>query len=228
MFSRSKPWGVILGVIFFLVFSSLAYAALGDRLLTKGSRGPEVVELQERLSMLGYQVGPADGIFGPKTQAGVRLFQKEHGLTVDGIAGPNTIRELKRLTGESVTTGGTKVGYKSSDINLLAKLVNGEARGEPYRGQVAVAAVVLNRIKSSSFPNSIPDVVYQQGAFTAVADGQIWRTPSSSAVKAAYEALGGTDPSYGSLFFFNPATSNSKWIWSRPQVIQIGKHIFAR
>ncbi|NLM20868.1 MAG: spore cortex-lytic enzyme [Peptococcaceae bacterium] len=222
---------LLLGVIFLavlLVVSSLSYAALGDRLLARGSRGPEVTELQKRLQMLGYVVGPIDGIFGRQTESAVRLFQKEHGLAVDGLVGKNTVRELKRLTGQTVTTGGKAVGYKNSDVNLLARLVSAEAKGEPYRGQVAVAAVVLNRVKSPQFPNSIPDVIYQPGAFSPVANGQIWKEPVSSAIKAANEALAGTDPSYGALFFFNPAKTTSMYIWSRPQIIQIGNHIFAR
>lgn len=230
MFSRFRL--LIMLTTFFLVLtmctSSISNAALGDRLLSRGSRGPEVAELQKRLQMLGYVVGSIDGVFGAQTQARVRLFQKEHGLTADGIAGPKTINELKRLTGQSVTAGGTSVGYKNSDVNLLARLVSAEAKGEPYRGQVAVAAVVLNRVKSSSFPNTIPDVIYEPGAFSPVANGEIWKEPVSSAVKAANEALNGTDPAYGALFFFNPAKTNNRYIWSRPQIIQIGKHIFAR
>lgn len=230
MFFRKRSWLILTTVFFVLTIciASSSNAALGDRLLAKGSRGVEVTELQKRLQMLGYVVGPIDGIFGAKTEAGVRLFQKEHGLAVDGIAGPRTIGELKRLTGQSVTAGGTAVGYKNSDINLLARLVSAEAKGEPYRGQVAVAAVVLNRIKSASFPNSIPDVIYEPGAFSPVANGEIWKEPVSSAINATYEALNGTDPAYGALFFFNPAKTTNKYIWSRPQIIQIGKHIFAR
>lgn len=208
--------------------SSISNAALGDRVLARGSRGSEVTELQKRLQMLGYVVGPIDGIFGRQTEARVRLFQKEHGLAVDGIAGPRTISELKRLTGQSVTTGGTSVGYKNSDITLLARLVSAEAKGEPYKGQVAVAAVVLNRIKSSEFPNTIPDVIYQPGAFSPVADGSIWNEPVSSAIRATNEALNGTDPAYGALFFFNPAKTSNRYIWSRPQIITIGRHIFCR
>lgn len=219
--------GVVLGLLIF-AFSSFSDAALGDRMLARGSRGPEVAELQKRLSMLGYVVGPIDGIFGPQTDARVRLFQKEHGLVQDGIAGPKTIRELKRLTGQTVNVGGTAVGYKNSDINLLARIVSAEAKGEPYRGQVAVAAVVLNRVKNPSFPNSIPDVIYQPGAFSPVANGEIWKEPVSSAYQAANEALTGTDPSYGALFFFNPAKTTNKYIWSRPQTVRIGNHIFAR
>jgi len=211
-----------------LCTSSVCEAALGDRLLARGARGSEVTELQKRLNMLGYVVGPIDGIFGSQTEKAVRLFQKEHGLAVDGIVGPQTVRELKRLTGQSVTAGGTSVGYKSSDINLLARLVSAEAKGEPYRGQIAVAAVVLNRVKSPQFPNTIPDVIYQPGAFSPVANGEIWKEPVSSAISAVHEALNGTDPSYGAVFFFNPAKTTNAYIWSRPQIVKIGNHIFCR
>lgn len=228
MFFRSRPWVIVIAVIFVLTIVTVSQAALGDRNLARGSRGSEVTELQKRLNMLGYVVGPIDGIFGRQTEAGVRLFQKERGLKVDGIAGPQTVGLLKKMTGESVTAGGTPVGYKNSDIELLARLVNAEAKGEPYRGQVAVAAVVLNRIKSSSFPNSIPDVIYEPRAFSPVADGAINKSATSSAIKATHEALNGTDPAYGALFFFNPAKTNNSFIWSRPQIIQIGNHIFAR
>ena len=228
MFFRSRPWIIVIAVIFLLTIVTVSQAALGDRNLARGSRGPEVTELQKRLNMLGYVVGPIDGIFGRQTEAGVRLFQKERGLKVDGIAGRQTIGLLKKMTGESVTVGGTPVGYKNSDIELLARLVNAEAKGEPYKGQVAVAAVVLNRIKSSSFPNSIPDVIYEPRAFSPVANGQIRNPASSSAIRATQEALNGTDPAYGALFFFNPAKTNNAFVWSRPQIIQIGKHIFAR
>ena len=225
---RSLLIFTVLLVLISLCSSAVCEAALGDRLLARGSRGPEVTELQKRLSMLGYVVGPIDGIFGRQTEAGVRLFQKEHGLAVDGIVGPRTVRELKRLTGQSVTAGGTRVGYKNSDINLLARLVSAEAKGEPYRGQIAVAAVVLNRVKSPLFPNTIPDVIYQPGAFSPVANGEIWKEPVSSAINAVHEALTGTDPSYGALFFFNPAKTSNAYIWSRPQITKIGNHIFAR
>lgn len=228
MFFRSRPWVIVIAVILVLAITTVSQAALGDRNLSRGSRGADVTELQKRLNMLGYVVGPIDGIFGRQTEAGVLRFQRERGLRVDGIAGPQTISLLKKMTGESVTAGGTAVGYKNSDIELLARLVSAEAKGEPYRGQVAVAAVVLNRIKSSSFPNTIPDVVFEPRAFSPVADGSIRNHATSSAIKATHEALNGTDPSYGAVFFFNPAKTNNAFIWSRPQIIQIGNHIFAR
>ncbi|RNC28588.1 MAG: Spore cortex-lytic enzyme [Candidatus Dichloromethanomonas elyunquensis] len=217
-----------IAIVLSICTSSVSNAALGDRTLARGSRGPEVADLQKRLSRLGYVIGPIDGIYGTRTQARVKLFQKEHGLTSDGIAGSRTIAELKRLTGQSVNSGGTSIGYKNSDVNLLARLVSAEAKGEPYRGQIAVAAVVINRIKSSSFPNTIPDVIYQPGAFSPVNNGQIWQEPVSSAINAVNEALRGTDPAYGALFFFNPAKTSNGYVWSRPQIVQIGHHIFTR
>ncbi|ADY56664.1 spore cortex-lytic enzyme [Syntrophobotulus glycolicus DSM 8271] len=228
MFFHRKKWSLLIALALILLISAVGYSALGDRTLSRGSRGPEVVDLQKRLSMLGYVTGPQDGIFGRKTNAAVRLFQKEHGLTVDGMAGTNTIRELKRLTGTTTSSGGTSVGLKNSDIDLLAHLVSGEARGEPYRGQIAVAAVVLNRIDSRSFPNSVSDIVYQPGAFSCVDDGQLYRNPTSSSYRAVYEALAGTDPSYGAIYFFNPSKTSNRFIWSRSQILQIGNHIFAR
>ena len=226
---RVRPLGLaIIGVVLTLMLTAVAYAALGDHVLGRGARGPEVSELQQKLARLGYVIGPIDGKFGAKTQAAVTRFQRERGLKVDGVAGPQTIKELKLLSGESTTASGKPVGYKNSDANLLARLVNAEARGEPYRGQVAVAAVVLNRIKSSEFPNTIADIVYQPAAFSSVSDGQINLAPNSSAIRAAREAMTGVDPSYGALFFFNPAKTSNKYIWSRPQIIQIGNHIFAR
>jgi len=228
MLRRIKPWGIILAILFLLGVSGVAFGALGDHLLSKGARGPEVSELQKRLTQLGFVLGPVDGIFGSKTEAAVRRYQKERGLKVDGIAGPETIKDLKLLTGASTTAGGKAVGFKNSDVDLLARVISAEARGEPYRGQVAVGAVILNRIESSQFPNSIPDIVYQPRAFSSVDDGQIYMQASSSAVKAAYEALSGSDPSRGALYFFNPAKTSNKFIWSRPQITKIGNHIFAR
>lgn len=227
MFFHRKKWSIFVALTLILLMSSVAFSALGDRTLSRGSRGPEVVDLQRRLNMLGYVTGPQDGIFGRKTYSAVRLFQKEHGLAVDGMAGTRTIQELKRLTGTSTSSGGKSVGLKSSDIDLLAHVVSAEARGEPYRGQIAVAAVVLNRIDSRSFPNTVTDIVYQPGAFSCVDDGQLYNNPSSSSYNAVYEALNGTDPSYGAIYYFNPAKTSNRFIWSRPQIVQIGNHIFA-
>ncbi len=228
MLRRSSLSVILCSIILLVAISSSAsFAALGDRTLARGSRGSEVTELQRRLASLGYVVA-VDGIYGSQTQARVRLFQKDQRLAIDGIAGPKTIARLKLMTGASSNAGGKNVGYKSSDIDLLVRVVSAEAKGEPYRGQVAVAAVVLNRLKSSSFPNSIPDIIYEPRAFEPVANGTLWKEPVASARQAVNEALAGTDPSYGALFFFNPAKTSNAFVWSRPQTTQIGKHIFAR
>lgn len=188
-----------------------------------GSSGNEVTQIQTKLKRWGYYNGNIDGIYGSKTVAAVRLFQSKNGLTVDGIAGPKT---LAAMGISSSSSGGSSVS--NNDLNLLAHLVYAEARGEPYAGQVGVAAVVLNRVKSSKFPNSVAGVIYQPGAFDAVSDGQINYSPNSTAVNAARDALNGWDPTYGCIYYFNPSTATSKWIWSRPYVITIGKHRFCR
>ena len=226
---RIRPWGVLaIGLILSIALSGIAYGALGDRLLGRGSKGPEVIELQKKLAQLGYGVGTADGKFGSKTEAAIRSFQKDHGLRVDGFAGTQTIKELQRLTGQSTNSTGKTVGYKNIDTNLLARCVNAEARGEPYVGQVAVAAVILNRIADPAFPKTVADIIYQPQAFSSVNDGQINLPPSPSAIRAAQEAVSGSDPSGGAVFFFNPAKTKNKYIWSRPEIKQIGNHIFTK
>ena len=188
-----------------------------------GSRGDEVKQIQQKLKNWGYYNGAVDGIYGSKTLEAVKYFQRKNGLTVDGIAGPATLKAMG-IFNSSTSSGSSN----SSDLNLLARLVYGEARGEPYTGQVAVAAVVLNRVKSSKFPNSIAGVIYQPGAFDVVSDGQINMSPNSTAIKAAQDALNGWDPSYGSIYYFNPNTATSSWIWSRPHVVTIGNHRFCK
>lgn len=226
---RVRPWGgLIIGLILSIALSGIAYAALGDRLLGRGSKGTEVKELQSKLAQLGYGVGAVDGKFGAKTESAVRNFQKDHGLRVDGLAGTQTIKEINSLAGQSTNGSGKAVGYKNIDTNLLARAVNAEARGEPYLGQVAVAAVILNRITDPAFPKTIADIIYQPQAFSSVNDGQINLPPSASAIRAAQEAESGVDPSKGALFFFNPAKTKNKYIWSRPQILQIGNHIFTK
>lgn len=177
--------------------------------------------IQTKLKRWGYYTGSIDGIYGPLTKKAVRYFQSKNGLAVDGIVGPATARAL----GMTLSSSGSS--QSSNDLNLLARCVYAEARGEPYTGQVAVAAVVLNRVKSASFPNTIAGVIYQPYAFTAVDDGQINLTPNSTAYKAAQDALNGWDPTYGCLYYYNPATATSSWIWSRQTVVTIGKHVFA-
>ena len=189
-----------------------------------GSRGDEVVQIQTKLKRWGYYSGNIDGIYGSQTLSAVKWFQSKNGLTVDGIAGPKTLEAMGIYS--SSNGGGTS--SSNSDLNLLARLVYAEARGEPYTGQVAVAAVVLNRVKSSSFPNTIAGVIYQSGAFSVVADGQINLTPNSTAKKAAQDAINGWDPTYGSIYYFNPKTATSSWIWSRPVTVVIGNHRFCK
>lgn len=189
-----------------------------------GSRGTEVRTIQEKLKRWGYYSGSVDGIYGSQTVSAVKKFQKKNGLTVDGIAGTQTLKAM----GITSSSSSSSSSNNSSNVNLLARVVYGEARGEPYTGQVAVAAVVLNRVKSSKFPNSISGVVYQNGAFDAVADGQINMTPDATAKKAAQDALNGWDPSYGAIYYFNPSTATNKWIWSRPMTVTIGKHRFCK
>ena len=189
-----------------------------------GSRGTEVKTIQEKLKRWGYYSGSVDGIYGSQTVSAVKKFQKKNGLTVDGIAGTQTLKAM----GITSSSSSSSSSNNSSNVNLLARVVYGEARGEPYTGQVAVAAVVLNRVKSSKFPNTISGVVYQSGAFDAVADGQINMTPDTTAKKAAQDALNGWDPSYGAIYYFNPSTATNKWIWSRPMTVTIGKHRFCK
>lgn len=191
-----------------------------------GSRGDEVIQIQTKLKRWGYYSGNIDGIYGTQTLNAVKYFQRKNGLTVDGIAGKNTLEAIGifNSSGNSSSSNSTT----TSDLNLLARVVYGEARGEPYAGQVAVAAVVLNRVRSSSFPNTISGVVYQSGAFTAVSDGQINLTPNTTAYNAARDALNGWDPSGGAIYYFNPNTATNAWIWSRPHIVTIGKHRFCK
>ena len=189
-----------------------------------GSRGDEVKQIQTKLKNWGYYNGSVDGIYGSKTVEAVKYFQRKNGLTADGIAGTKTLSAMG--INNSGSSGAT--ASNDSNLNLLSRLIFGEARGEPYVGQVAVGAVVLNRVKSSSFPNTIAGVIYQNGAFDVVSDGQINLVQNSTAKKAAQDALNGWDPSYGAIYYFNPNTATSKWIWSRPMTVTIGKHRFCK
>lgn len=186
-----------------------------------GSRGEEVRQIQTKLKSLGYYSGSVDGIFGSATQSAVRSFQRDKGLSVDGIAGPKTLSAL----GIKSSASGQ---YSSNDIYLLAKVIAAEARGEPYTGQVAVGAVILNRVEHSSFPDSIAGVVYQSGAFTCVTDSNWSTEPNDTAKKAARDAINGWDPSGGAIYYYNPAKTSNKWIRTRPVILTIGRHIFCR
>ena len=192
--------------------------------IVKGDTTANVRVVQQRLYNLGYYTYKVDRIWGTRTKTAVKKFQKNKGLVADGIVGAKTEKAL----GITLTSGGSTSNTTSSELNLLARCVYSESRGEPYTGQVAVAAVVLNRVRSSKFPNTIAGVIYQKGAFTAVSDGQINLTPNESAYKAARDALNGWDPTSGCLYYYNPATATSKWIWSLKVELTIGKHSFAR
>lgn len=190
-----------------------------------GSRGTEVTQIQTKLKRWGYYSGNIDGIYGTQTVNAVKYFQRKNRLTVDGIAGPATLRAMGIMSSSNSSSSSSSY---NSNLNLLAKVIYSEARGEPYTGQVAVGAVCMNRVKSSSFPNTLSGVVYQKGAFDAVSDGQINLTPNSTARKAAQDALNGWDPSYGAIYYFNPSTATNKWIWSRPVTVTIGNHRFCK
>lgn len=211
-----------------LNYNIFDYMQLSRSTLSRyGSRGSEVTNIQSRLRSWGYYTGWIDGIYGYSTYTSVKYFQRYNGLTADGIAGPRTLSALGLPTGTYTGTGTTTSTY-STNVNLLAHLITGEARGEPYRGQVAVGAVILNRVGDSRFPKTIAGVIYSPGAFDAVADGQINMSPLPECRNAAIDALNGWDPSYSAVYYFNPSTATNKWIWSRPQTIEIGNHIFAR
>ena len=205
---------IIISLILILcIFSLTAYS------LSKfGSQSEEVIQIQTRLKKWGYYDGEVDGIYGSATKNAVILFQKINGLTADGIAGSKTLAAMG-------ISGGTS-DNSSSDYELLARIISAEARGEPYIGQVAVGAVVLNRIEHPSFPDTMSGVIYQNGAFSCLQDGQFYEPISASAYKAATDALNGLDPSGGAIYYYNPKTATSKWIFSRPVITTIGDHRF--
>lgn len=208
-----------------LVLCGLVLCLLPARadVLSTGSRGERVALIQQRLKEWGDYTGEVDGIFGRGTYEAVVQFQRRNGLSADGIVGAKTAEAL----GISLTGEVSAALYQESELSLLARLVSGEARGEPYIGQVAVAAVVLNRVRSDAFPDTISGVIFQPGAFDAVWDGQFDMTPTASALRAARDALNGWDPTGGCTYYYNPDTATSEWIWSRPVQLTIGQHAFA-
>ena len=215
-----RLWQILVILLINLLIITLVFSSSADALSRMGSTGSEVREIQTRLKKWGYYSGSVDGIYGTRTKNAVIYFQRKNGLRVDGIAGPATLAAM----GIQSTTNDT--GYSTNDYNLLARLISAEARGEPYVGQVAVGAVVLNRVAHSSFPNSISGVIYQSGAFTCLYDGQFNKAVADSAYKAARDALNGWDPSGGAIYYYNPVTSTNSWIYSRPIITTIGKHRF--
>lgn len=204
--------------IFIIALAQYASAEL----YKKGSSGATVREIQTRLQAWGYYSGAIDGVYGSKTEKAVKYFQQKNGLSADGQVGSLTLAALGITSASSSSTASSSGG----NIDLLARLISAEARGEPYEGQVAVGAVVLNRVKHPSFPNSVSGVIFQHEAFSCVADGQFNEPVSESAYRAARDALNGWDPSGGAIYYFNPAKATSSWIWSRPAIVTIGDHIF--
>ena len=208
------------------LFGANAVAAV---VLSIGSRGENVTKVQKRLIQYDYLDGTADGIYGEETTAAVRLFQRRNGLSVDGKVGPATAAALGvSLSASGSTSASSTAAIVSSDHRLLSKLVYAEARGEPYKGMVAVAAVVLNRVRSSSFPNTISGVIYQKGAFSCVSNGSINNTPNNQSIRAALDALNGWDPTGGCLYYYNPRLTDDTWIRTRTVQTVIGNHYFAR
>lgn len=229
MFKKLFGWKRLLlyvSIVVITYFSTLAYLTPYNnsvRALTYyyGSKGDVVYVIQKKLKNWGYYNGSIDGIYGYNTYLAVRKFQSKNGLRVDGVVGDRTLQALGINSGSQTTTS-------SRDVDLLARLINGEARGEPYEGQVAVGAVVLNRTRNPKFPSTVAGVIYQPGAFTAVVDGQINARIEQNSINAARDALNGWDPSGGAIYYFNPSTATSSWIWSRPLIKVIGKHRFCK
>ena len=195
-------------------------------LYKRGASGATVTEIQKRLKAWGYYNGAVDGVYGSRTEAAVRYFQRKNGLAADGQVGDATLAALGIPASGGGGSGSSSGGSYDGDLYLLARIISAEARGEPYTGQVAVGAVVLNRVKHPSFPDTLSGVIYQTDAFTAVSDGQFDQPIAESAYRAAQDALNGSDPSGGAIYYFNPATATSAWIWSRPLIVTIGSHRF--
>lgn len=221
--------GAVIGTTGQTAQESASFPVVQTAVLKQGSRGGEVKEVQRRLKAWGYYKGNVDGVYGAQTIEAVKAFQRKNGLTPDGIAGKSTFAALGMNESVRVLSGNTTAtsNYTNSDLYLLAKCIYAEARGESYTGQVAVGAVILNRVASSAFPNSIAGVIYQKGAFTAVSDGQINLEPDKTAMNAASDAMNGWDPTYGCIYYYNPAVATSSWIFGRKTVTTIGKHVFA-
>lgn len=215
----AKFWQIAVVVFINILIIGLVLSSSANALSKMGSTGAEVREIQTRLKKWGYFNSTVDGIYGTRTKNAVIYFQKKNGLTADGICGKKTLAAMGINSSSSSSSS-------SGDLNLLAQLISAEARGESYVGQVAVGAVVLNRVKHSSFPNSVSGVIYQSGAFTCLNDGQFWKPVADSAYKAARDALNGWDPSGGAIYYYNPSTAKSQWIRSRPIITTIGKHVF--
>ena len=213
----------VLGVTTAIVVNADTNNYIGESEPVATLTSEEVKTVQTKLKRWGYFDGPITGYYGPLTTEAVKYFQRVNGIEQTGTVGPITSKAL----GMTLSAYSNNYNTSNSDLYLLAKCIYAEARGEPYVGQVAVGAVILNRVASPSFPNTISGVIYQPWAFTAVYDGQINLEPNSTAYQAARDALNGWDPTYGSIYYYNAATATSKWIYSRQTTVVIGKHTFA-
>ncbi len=231
MTKRTKVIFAVLALIFcggvLFTLTSVTQTADAATVVKQGSKGEIVRQIQTKLKNWGYYTGSVDGVFGAKTTTAVKSFQKKNGLTQDGVVGQKTASAMG-ITLSSTSSSGSSGSATNSDLYLLARAVYGEARGEPYNGKVAVAAVILNRVKHKDFPNSISGVIYQPWAFTAVNDGQINMGTNDECIKACQDAMNGWDPTYGCIYYYNPATATNKWIRSRPITVTIGKHVFCK
>lgn len=218
-------WEILIIVLLNILIIAVVSDTKGNvsTLSKYGSSGSEVRQIQTRLKSWGYYKGTVDGVYGTQTKNAVIYFQESNGLTADGIAGDTTLNAIGISSGSGGSAAG---GYSSNDITLLARVISAEARGEPYVGQVAVGAVILNRVEHPSFPNTLAGVIYQPGAFSCLNDGGINAAISDSAYKAARDAMNGWDPSGGAIYYYNPAKATSSWIWSRQVITVIGDHRF--
>ncbi|HLN63715.1 MAG TPA: spore cortex-lytic enzyme [Symbiobacteriaceae bacterium] len=219
--------GLLLLVLLVFAMPWTAYAQ--QPTLRWGSRGASVTLAQRRLRAWGYYHGAIDGVYGRKMYGAIITFQRKNGLRADGVVGSSTWAALG-YSGRAPAGGGggTRAASRTDDARLLAMVISAEARGEPYEGQVAVGAVLLNRVRDSRFPGTLAGVVYQKHAFESVSNGSIYQTPAASATRAARDALNGWDPTHGAVFFWNPSKPVSGWIWSRPIIKRIGNHVFAK
>ncbi|WP_369811880.1 spore cortex-lytic enzyme [Clostridium sp. CM028] len=230
LFKRCSAVVMIVLITYFAneIYLNISSMKVMAQVYKYGARGEQVKQIQTKLKQWGYHKDSVDGIYGYNTYLSVKAFQGSNGLDADGIAGKQTLAAMG-ISVSTSTPGGSASGQNvtnNKDVDLIAMLINGEARGEPYEGQVAVGATILNRTRDARFPATIAGVIYQPGAFTAIVDGQINAKLEESSVRAARDAINGWDPSDGAVFYFNPATATNKWIWSRTLIKVIGKHRF--
>lgn len=222
---KRKSWLRIAALTLIMALSMVVGALPVSAALREGDRGSDVRTVQEKLKRWGYYSGEVDGIYGTQTASAVRAFQKKNGLTVDGIVGTATSQAL----GMTLSTTSSATTNYSNEIGMLARMIAAEGRGEPYTGQVAIGAVIMNRVKHPSFPNTISGVLYQSGAFSALSDGQYASTEvPDSCRRAAVEAYNGSDPTYGCIYYYNPAKTSNRFMLSRPIVLTIGDHVFCK